>query len=348
MTAACDCCGRGPGASALVSRRRSPDGTAPARWVRFLCGGCLGFVREASEGAFGGRLLPGSPAAVAGPASGPRCGLCGGAAGGWAGLIDAEPAHPRWRPMLACDPCDAWVGALARDGRSFQGRVERATDGPTGTVLHPRLGSLTVVVAVPPGQVREEIERACGKAGARLLPEAGLAAADLLFAPAAARDVRERMAAARWMGCRAILLATQEDHAAVIEGLDAGAADWITSPVTPHQVVAALVMASGGSPAPATWHRPTALPEATSGPLPSAIRIRPIGGTSAFAAAWLARRFSRGYDRPVSWAGEILLLPHAPAGVLPAIAARLGKALEGRCRAEVVMNAASVRFEAAG
>ncbi|MCC6382729.1 MAG: response regulator transcription factor [Dehalococcoidia bacterium] len=352
MTAVCDCCGQMPGASSLVSRRRAPDGTAPARWARVLCGGCLGFMREAAEaaasGVAGGRLLPGAPTAIEPLASGPSCGLCGGAAGRGPGLIDAEPAHPRWRPLLACDSCDAWVGALARDGRSFQGRVERAAEGPTGTVLHPRLHALTVVVGLPAGRARTELEQACTSAGARLLPEAGLAAADLLFAPATGRDARERVSAARWLGCRIVLLAGQEDHEAVLEGLDAGAADWLTVPVTPHQAVAALVMVSGGSPTPTTWERSTALPEAVRDPLPPAIWIRPTGGTAPFAAAWLVRRFSRGYDRPVSRSGEIVLLPHAPAGALPAIAARLEKALEGRCRAEVVMSSVATRFEATG
>jgi hypothetical protein len=58
---------------------------------------------------------------------------------------------------------------------------------------------------------------------------------------------------------------------------------------------------------------------------------RPAAGVTAFEAAWLLRRFARGYDSLGIYEGEIVLVPRAPAEHLPGVCRRLATLLEGRC-----------------
>ena len=109
-----------------------------------------------------------------------------------------------------------------------------------------------------------------------------------------------------------------------------------------------------GSATPATWAFQL------DGPRGTAVRWRltsdapwlsadPLSGTTPFQAAWLCRRFARGYDDLGAYRGAIALFPRAPAADLGLVRARL----EGLLRGRVALRPADeplhqARFEATG
>ena len=120
-----------------------------------------------------------------------------------------------------------------------------------------------------------------------------------------------------------------------------GAVAWLTIPLTPQQVTAALSFALRQRGLRACWDPETGLPVAAlEGFERNGVLCTPSDGADRFELAWLLKRFARGYDDVVMSNGEILLLPRASAGSLNLVIERLEKLLAGRCRFE--------RFEGGG
>jgi hypothetical protein len=136
----------------------------------------------------------------------------------------------------------------------------------------------------------------------------------------------------------------------LVEALAEGATDWLTAPVTPQQVTAALTRV------PIRWQKPveydpfTALPTVRELPADRPVLVvEPARGVDLFELVWLLRRHSRGYDDLVSnGAGRIVFLPRVRAENVGYIVTRLGMLLDGRCQIAEHSRYAGHRLDAAG
>jgi hypothetical protein len=326
-----------------------------ATWSHPLCGICsewlAGVLLQARRSSteplplFGSPVTNGRPLALDG-----QCQICRSDLGPTSAALEwfdgASPARP-WLVYVVCAACEGWIGSLADDGRSARGRAGRDLDGAYGGWLHPNLREITVAIDVGDAGARETIEESCTTMGVAIRNSAPGDADVLLVevsrvsAPGIRADPGSRSR---------ILLAPITAHDQLVAALESGASDWLTIPVTPQQVSAALSRARRLWRLRLPWDAVTALPTAVlTGDERPALDVRPAPGVPRFELAWLLKRFVRGYDEVVVAQGTIVIFPRVVERDLGAVAARLERVLHGRCTVVFHERAAPrSRFEAAG
>ncbi len=360
----CPCCNRPRPVGALLRRRALHwDGawrfdTARLAGRHPLCTPCqvwlagiLGEVRETTDG----------PRMYGAPSTNDRlqlfddqCNICftiPKERAAWIDCIAVASDQRSWPGMFVCEPCDAWIASVANDGQSARGAAQRVIDGPYGEWPHPNLRELSVEVEVPGKSPRATIFESCLAMGVPV--RAGFQAESdaVLFVEATANsDITAMVRAARASGRVVMVLAAMDAREALVPALNAGAAGWLTVPVTPQQVTAALsgVLRRGLRRA---WDPETCLPIASLVDVARpALVFEPAGVARRFELAWLLKRLSRGYDELAVAGGHIVLLPKAPPERLNVVRARLEGLLAGRCRVIAMERHTerTARFDAAG
>ncbi len=331
-----------------------PEAAQP-RWLHPLCGNCsewlAGVVVQARRASSEPIPLLGSPVTNGRSlALDGQCQVCRTDLGPTIALLewldDASSVQP-WLAYIVCAVCEGWIGSLADDGRSARGRAGRDLDGRYGEWLHPNLREITVTVDVGDAGARATIEESCLAMGVATR-NAEPRDSDVLLVEVARQSdfgpVVESASRSR------ILFAPITAHDELIAALESGAADWLTIPVTPQQVSAALARAKRQWRRRLPWDATTALPTAllTGDELP-ALEVRPVRGAPGFELAWLLKRFVRGYDEVAIVQGAIVVFPRVVERDLGAVAARLERVLHGRCTVVLRERAGPrSRFEAAG
>ncbi len=265
-----------------------------------------------------------------------QCQLCLAMPRGRGTVIDCVavgPGHRSWAPLFLCTSCDAWLASLAEDGRSARGGARRAIDGAYGDWPHPNLRSLRVALDLADRPAAATIAQTCAAMGVTVARGADLLGSVLFVELTPGASVAARVSQGRQLVRATILLAPLEAHRELREALAAGAMDWMTLPITPQQVTAALSGSLRRRP-PAHWDEDSCLRRASlSGSGRPALLFEPLPGTDLFTLAWLLRRFARGYDDVVSVEGRVVLLPRVAPEHLDEVRSRLELLLAGRCRA---------------
>ncbi len=235
-----------------------------------------------------------------------------------------------WAPFFACAPCAAWVSSLAEDGRSARRQASRTIDGGYGEWPHANLRDLTVNLDITDPVARSTAAESCAAMGVMIAANP-VDASILLVEARPAAPMAENVRIATGAGRTIIVLAHLASEDELRSALAAGASNWLTIPVTPQQIAAALgaTLRRGLR---HRWDDATCLPLADlDGFARPGIAFEPVG-ISPFTLAWLLRRFARGYDDVVFSGGEVVLLPRVPAERLDAVRARIELLLAGRCR----------------
>ena len=253
-----------------------------------------------------------------------------------------------WRRVDLCPACDAWLTSIARDGRSARGNASRLIDGPYGEWPHPNLRFLHVATNVRDEGIATAIRDACAAMGVEVGSPAEVAPGAILFVEVGPGIDQHGMSPGPFAA--SVAVAPLNGRAQLVEALATGATDWLTAPVTPQQVTAALTRV------PARWQHPveydpfTALPTIRDLPRERPVLfVEPARGTDLFELVWLLRRHSRGYDDLVSCgASQIAFLPRVRAENVGYIVTRLGMLLDGRCRITERPSYAGYRLDAAG
>lgn len=283
-----------------------------------------------------------------------QCQVCHAFPSGAAATIDCiavAAEQQSWPPLFVCAPCDAWIGGLADDGRSLRGRIDRRIDGPYGEWPHPNLRDLSVELEVADRAARATIMESCIAMEVPVRNGAQPASnAVLLVEVTPGGDVTGLVRGSRVSRPAVIALAHLGARFQLAAALEAGAAGWLTLPLTPQQVTAALTIALRRTSRRA-WDPETCLPIASLVDVerPTLV-LEPAPGVERFEVAWFARRFSRGYDELAIAGGHIVLLPKVPAESLYQVQSRLAILLDGRCavRALEPAHARRERFDVAG
>ena len=352
----CPCCGERRPAAATMRRRPlrwttswQPD---PSLWVRRhpLCGPCERWLRGLLDEA-AHHKAPQPLVLLGAPSPGGRlrvfedqCQVCLAVPQGRGTMIDCIPTmggRRSWPAFFVCASCDAWIASLAEDGRSARGEVARAIDGAYGNWPHPNLRDLRISFDIADRAAAATIREACVQMGVQVVSGVD-ALGSVLFVEATpgasvARVVHENAKFVRAV----VVLAPLGTECELREGLRAGAANWLTLPLTPQQVTAGLTSTLRRGPG-FHWDEDSCLPVASlEGSERPAIVFAPVGENGAFSIAWLLRRFARGYDDVVSAACEIVLLPRVPAARVEEVRVRLDLLLAGRARS-VVREAAEL------
>lgn len=327
-----------------------PDGNRTGSTLP-LCGSCAEWLGGLAAAA---RTPDGSHRVLGGPSSGSRklvfedqCQIC-------CEMPSARAAKLAWISprgerveIFACTGCEAWLTALASDGRTVRGTGDRNIDGPYGNWPHPNLRGLKVHLDIEDSTTRALTAETCRAMGMDLTTEP----ADLLITQAtatghAAHKIRER----KGLDLTAVVLAGLRARRDLEQALEAGARCWATIPTTPQQLTAALSRASRGDVS--AWDPETCLPRIDVQRLDrTVVECKPLPGTELFELGWLLKRFSRGYDE-VGWNnGSVLVVPRAPSDHVAGVAERLSILVDGRCTFSVLRPAQvtpPARFEAAG
>jgi len=280
-----------------------------------------------------------------------QCSLCHempGPTGNLMRCVATVPGHASWPQMFACPSCDIWLAGLADDGRSARGEAGRVIDGPYGEWPHPNLRELSVALAVADKGARTAILEATAAMGVAIVTQPD--ARTFLFLEAGAGFDSVALLRTDESPSRRVLLAPLAAGVELRSLLANGAMAWLTIPVTPQQVTAALSFAMRQRGLRVRWDLETSLPVASmEGFVRDGLRCTPSGGTDRFELAWLLKRFSRGYDDVVMANGEIVLLPRASANSLDLVVERLDRLLAGRCRFERIQTGEQARrFDVAG
>lgn len=325
MAVPCGCCQRAAASLRLVSN----DGAD--RWVAPLCSRCARWLHEAIDSAR--RDMPGL---IGMPATNGRdllfddqCRLCRRIADEPRARITCETAAgvPAPFPALSlCAPCDTWLAELAHDGRSAQRRSVRAVDGAYGLWLHPNLRTLRVAVDVAETAARETVLAACAEMGIAAEDWRAMPDPSVLFLEVPGRSFRAT--AGGLLAARRVLLAPLTARRDLLAALGPSVADWLTVPLTPQQVTAALTRSRMAGVRPRTWDTRLGLPVIVPSPgFPPALVVEPLGGTDPFEVAWLLKRFARGYDDVGALGGAIVLVPRLPRNALDDVARRIARVL---------------------
>lgn len=343
-TVTCECCKESPAAFALTMRAKPP---AADGWRRALCRECLEWLSDTvgqirGDGATGLLATPsGNGRALV---FDDQCQVCRVPMAAPLAVV-AEGAKPPWPKLSLCAACGAWLGSLAGSGGSARGRSFRVIDGHYGDWPHPNLRALSVEADIGDFAAHAAVRAACEKMGVPCARGGSILITEASSGGYARRRIEEDAAprTAR------VVLTTLETEGDLRAAIAAGADDWITLPVTPQQVSGALTRALRGQNG-RNRDEATLLPAIVSlPPLPLAILMDPLPGTTPFEAAWLCRRFARGYDDLGAYRGAIALFPRAPAADLGLVRARLEALLCGRVAlrpADEPLHQA--RFEATG
>lgn len=358
MTVVCGCCGRAEPADVLLQARtvRLLERRAMARgrdsgWSAAVCAACLqwllGLVNGIRWETGEGPALVGAPAVAGLPqVERDQCHVCWTRPGEFASLVEATGVNgsaAAWAPLLCCRPCDGWLGSLATAGESARRRAQRQLDGAYGRWLHPNLRALSVAVDVSSAPVRAAIVQACVTMRLGVDPGPGEHAA------VAFHDVASVMR--RPPGGRATIVVARYGEAAGLRGaLAPGVREWLTDPITPQQVTAALVRVARGLPPPrfdAHYLAPILVPGGESRP---ALALDPGPGGTPVETAWLARRFARGYDDVGVLGGQLVVVPHVALAEAVVVEQRLRRLLAGKVTVAALPGGTGGwrRFEAAG
>lgn len=358
METGCPCCGRPVSAPWKLTiqplrlyREWRPDGQRHAAEHR-LCDACsewLGGLVAIACGEGAGTAVFGSPNGGGRRAVfDDQCQVCREMPADRAARIAWVSPGGATLGVFACAGCEAWIASLAADGRTVRGVADREVDGPYGTWPHPNLRGIRVRLAVEDSAARAVALETCERMAVAVVREQ----ADIAVVEATARGSAARALRTGIQGGRgSVVLAGLRARKDLAAALQAGARCWMTVPLTPQQLTAALVAAlrpAGRS----GWEPETCLPIADPATMDRPVVLfTPAAGADRFEVAWLLRRFARGYDT-VEWLdGRIAVTPRVHADQLPQVAARLRLLLEGRATAEVVGVRALPgrgRFEAAG
>lgn len=328
MATLCGCCQRTSASLRLVS-----TGGAH-RWTAALCPRCVRWLHGVIEDAR--RDMPGL---VGMPTANGRdllfddqCRLCRRIPEEPPTRIACETAAgvPAPFPALSlCTPCDTWLAEIARDGRSAQRRSTRAIDGPYGLWLHPNLRALRVAVDVADTAARETVLAACAEMGVDAGDWREVPDPSVLFLEVPGRSFRATERGL--LDARRVLLAPLTARRDLLASLGPSVADWLTVPLTPQQVTAALARSRSVGARPRAWDVRLGLPViAPTGDLPPALLVEPLGAADPFELAWLLKRFARGYDDVGSLGGAIVLLPRLPRAALDDVARRIARVLGAR------------------
>ena len=286
---------------------------------------------------------------------GDQCHLCREVVHGAGVVIEysAQIVGPSpWRPMFVCAACDGWLSSLAKDGRSARGDAQRSLDGAYGEWLHPNLRGLIVAAAIADESTRQVVVSGCAAMGVILVDPSSPApvlivdarrpdrAASLLRADQFPREAR-------------IVLAPVSAKPDLMLSIAAAATDWLTVPLTPQQLTAALVRSRRKLLQLRIWDEASCLPQVyLEGNERPVLRIDAIPGADPFALAWTLRRFARGYDEVGSYQGAIVLVLRAATRDVDAVVQRLGHVLGGSARVTPLIAPSTAvqrpRFEAAG
>ena len=193
------------------------------------------------------------------------------------------------------------------------------------------------------------IERVCQRAGITRGPlgDGPEPATLLLEASAEGRAGARTAAAAAAAEAAVVVLTPPTARADLFAALAAGASDWLTLPVTPQQVVAALTRSLRQYTSRREWDPATAFPIASALPEGPVLVFERGGDLEPFELSWLLRRFARGYDELVLFEGHVHLIPRAAAAHLPAIRERFAQMLGDRCGVVLSVNAPRQRLDAA-
>jgi len=327
----CQCC-RGSRPSVFL---RSVFHDGSEAWSAFVCPPCLRWLRENVAAA-----RDGEPRLIAAPSangnellSDDQCRLCRCMTGEpllrLECLLEGGGRLP-FPAMRLCVACDTWLSSIARDGRSPRNLASRQVDGDYGNWLYPNLRSLSVAVDIADRQARDVVLTSCARMSVPAAPVKEIDAPSVIF-----REVPGAAAGCCGTnrGAPLVLLARLGARRELRDALGPRVADWLTMPVTPHQVAAALTRVLLAEGQPREWDCRTGLPVlAALNPVPPALIVAPAPRTDLLELAWLLRRFSRGYDTLGVHHGQVLVIPRAPRSRLPAIARRLRAVLGGRAK----------------
>ena len=277
-----------------------------------------------------------------------QCQVCCGMPTDRAARIAWVSPAGRRLEVFACAGCEAWIASLAADGRTVRGVADREVDGPYGSWPHPNFRGVSVRIVMEDRAARAVAVETCERMAVNVVP--GQAAIVVLEATARGSAGRALRAGVRGERGTVVLagLGARRDLLAAIE---AGASCWMTVPVTPQQLTAALVAARRAG-AGRAWEQQTCLPIADPTTIGrQAVLFTPTAGADWFEISWLLRRFARGYD-DVEWLdGRIAVTPRVNPEQVVQVAERLRVLLEGRATAEIAVVGdlpRRVRFEAAG
>ncbi|MGE5594498.1 MAG: hypothetical protein ACM3S1_00525 [Hyphomicrobiales bacterium] len=328
MPAHCSCCGSPDALARLGSRSESGE------WQVELCFACLPWLREVVEGA-----RDNSPRLLASPTSNGRdllfddqCRLCRRIADRLSDTVECTSAGGGALPfpvLRLCPPCDAWLASLAGDGRSARGLATRAIDGDYGLWLHPNLRSLSVAVDISDEAARTTVLEVCREMDIPAASWRDAESPSVLFVEVPGRSFRSNDPRVR--SARQVLIAPLEARAELVAALSPAVVDWLTLPVTPQQVTAALSRVlrtpSGGRAWEPAFALPVMMPVA---PAPRALAFDVAPGADPFEVAWLLKRFARGYDELGVLRGRLLLVPRVSGERFAHVERRLARLLGAR------------------
>ena len=351
---------RPPAAEVRLRPVRSGQGwetdlTRPGRRLP-VCRDCeawlRGLLRDASESPSAAHPLYGKPSpGLRVLMFDDQCHVCHMMPGGTGALLSSAAVLDgldSWAAIFLCPACEAWFGSLAEDGRSARGNDERSIDGPYGAWPHPNLRELRIHLSVRDAGARSAVLESCESMGVTVVdrPDADT----VIFVEAGTRGQAEARLKDELPRRGRVLLATLGARDDLVRSLALGATAWLTIPLTPQQVTAALSSTLRQRGVRLNWDQATGLAYANlEAEERIALRCEPAEGTDTFELAWLLKRFSRGYDDAVMADGEIVLLPRVPAEQVDAVIARLERLLAGRCRlTRIERGGLTHRFEAAG
>jgi hypothetical protein len=280
-----------------------------------------------------------------------QCALCRDLLGPAASAITVAGPGRDPGALLICDACDVWLAGLADDGRSARGEAERSIDGAYGLWPHANLRDIVVALDLVEGSTRDAVLVACGEMQVRTVEVGAIANPLVVMVESSVHRPAASVLGGLRQGPRRFVLVPAGQIQDLRECIAVGIDGWLTVPVTPQQVSAALgrlVRHPGLRP---RWDELTCLPVLDPRYLErGALYITPGPEATPAQSAWLVRRVSRGYDDVGVAAGQIVVVPRAPASMLDRIGERLQRALADRCSVSVPgrPGAEYRRFDVAG
>lgn len=343
-------------ARAAPGARPGEEGDAPGVQKCPLCDDCARWIVRAAQFARLGRpelaSILGAPVPWADRmARAGECSFCRGRLHRPGAIVEFLPQRGAGEDdphlqLVLCDACEIWLASLVLDNRSARRVAYRDLDGEYGAFLHPNLRGLEVVVDAEDTVTEDAILQACAGMGI-VAGEEGYGTPILVVEADTEGRATRRVSQSRTRWRAVIVVAPAMARRDLSAALALGASDWVTAPLTPQQLAAALSRAIRIWPAPREWDPETCLPVARIAPEGRpALAAIPSGGVEPFELAWLLRRFARGYDELVVYGGTIVLFPRATPARIPSIAERLERVLLGRCRFEPFVAPERRRFEA--
>src|SRR5690606_10462059 len=139
-----------------------------------------------------------------------------------------------------------------------RGDAAREVDGAYGEWLHPNLRVLHVALDIHDVGAAGSIRHACDTMGVEICAPAEISPGAILFFEVGPQSHRTTPMIAPYAAT--IAVARLGARAELLEALATGASDWLTAPVTPQQVTAALTRVPSRWQHPATFDPFTALP----------------------------------------------------------------------------------------